>query len=361
MNSAFDTLIFYPLGEDLPLVGEAKSLNPFVKWVRMPLPFALNHINLWLIRDRFNGIDGWTLVDCGIANEATKEAWELIFKDQLEGMPVVRVIVTHMHPDHIGLSSWLCKRWNAPLWMTMTDFIFAKWLISSDGKNVGSLVGGGGAAELFSRHGLTQQDDLEKIRARSDYFSQMVPELPTRFRRIIDHEAILIGNHEWQVVVGYGHAPEHASLWCKELNLLISGDMVLPKISTNVSVFDSEPDADPLGLYLSSLERYLELPKALMVLPSHGKPFQGLHHRIGELKQHHDDRLSETMQFCANAPAHARDLVPILFKRELDLHQLTFAMGEAIAHLNYLWRAGHLLREVCSDGVLRFSCLKSYP
>jgi len=353
--------INYPLGDDLPKVGQAKALNSFVKWVRMPLPFALNHINLWLLRDSFNGIDGWTLVDCGIANEASKEAWEDIFKNELEGLPIVRVIVTHMHPDHIGLSSWLCEKWGAPLWITMTDFLLAKWLISPSGANMGSVAGGGGAADHFSKHGLTEESDLEKIRARANYFSDMVPNLPLRFRRILDNEIIQIGGHSWQVVVGYGHAPEHASLWCADLNLLISGDMVLPRISTNVSVFDTEPDADPLGLYLSSLEKYFNLPAGVLVLPSHGKPFNGLHLRVDQLKKHHADRLEETIAFCSSGPGHARDLVPVMFKRELDLHQLTFAMGEAIAHLNYLWRGGYLLREACSDGVLRFSCLKSYP
>jgi glyoxylase-like metal-dependent hydrolase (beta-lactamase superfamily II) len=154
--------------------------------------------------------------------------------------------------------------------------------------------------------------------------------------------------------MGYGHAPEHASLYCKELGVFISGDMLLPRISTNVSVYDAEPDADPLGLYLDSLERYLSLPKNTLVLPSHGKPFVGLKPRIAQLKAHHDERLAETLGACEK-PATARELVPVLFKRELDIHQLTFAMGEAIAHLNYLLRRGKLHRQLCEDGVLRFS------
>jgi glyoxylase-like metal-dependent hydrolase (beta-lactamase superfamily II) len=188
----------------------------------------------------------------------------------------------------------------------------------------------------------------------------MVPNIPPRFRRIIDREEITIGNGVWQVISGYGHAPEHASLWNAQDNLLISGDMVLPRISTNVSVFDTEPDADPLGLYLSSLERFKDVPEKTLVLPSHGKPFQGLHWRVEQLKKHHQDRLADTIAACQQAPQTARDLIPILFKRELDLHQLTFAMGEAIAHLNYLWRVGCLSREVSSDGVWRFFYQKSY-
>ena len=350
----------YPFNDELPLLGGAKKIDANVKWLRMPLPFALDHINLWLIKDFFDGQLGWTVVDCGVANQATKDAWESIFLSELEGLPIVRVIVTHMHPDHIGLAAWLCEKWSAPLWMTMTDYLLAKWLSSAEGASVGSAAGGGGAADHFAKHGLNQEEDLIKIRARANYFSQMVPSVPPRFRRIIDGEEITIGDRVWQVIAGYGHAPEHASLWNAQDNLLISGDMVLPRISTNVSVFDTEPDADPLGLYLSSLERFIDLPEKTLVLPSHGKPFQGLHWRVEQLKTHHRERLTDTMTACQQAPQTARDLIPILFKRELDLHQLTFAMGEAIAHLNYLWRVGCLSREASSDGVWRFFYQKSY-
>jgi glyoxylase-like metal-dependent hydrolase (beta-lactamase superfamily II) len=348
--------IIYPFDDQLPKTGATQDIYSGLKWVRMPLPFALDHINLWLIRDCFEGRDGWTLVDCGVSNQAIKDAWLNIFDAELEGLPIVRIIVTHMHPDHIGLASWLSEKWSAPLWMTMTDYVLAKWLSDPRGSEVGSVAGGGGAADHFARHGLANEEDLIKIRARANYFSNMVPSVPPRFRRIMDQELIQIGGQDWQVLVGYGHAPEHACLWCVKTQTLISGDMVLPRISTNVSVFDTEPDADPLGLYLDSLTSLKQLPKDALVLPSHGKPFKGLHVRIDQLHEHHRDRLADTLAACKSSPQSARDLVPVLFKRELDLHQLTFAMGEAIAHLNHLWRGGYLLREVCSDGVLRFSC-----
>jgi glyoxylase-like metal-dependent hydrolase (beta-lactamase superfamily II) len=348
--------INYPLDDQLPSLGQSIEIAPGVKWIRMPLPFALDHINLWLIKDNFEGRLGWTIVDCGVANQLTQDAWELVFQNELEKLPVVRVIVTHMHPDHIGLADWLTKKWSAPLWMTMTDYVLAKWLSDPRGVEVGSVAGGGGAADHFSKHGLVNEDDLEKIRTRANYFSNMVPTVPQRFRRIMDQEELQIGANVWKVLVGYGHAPEHACLWSSNINTLISGDMVLPRISTNVSVFDSEPDADPLGLYLDSLSHLKKLPSNALVLPSHGKPFNGLHERIDQLHEHHQDRLNEVLEACGRAPQSARDLIPILFKRSLDLHQLTFAMGEAIAHLNYLWRDGRLKREACSDGVLRFSC-----
>ncbi len=348
--------IHYPLGDALPELGSVLEIAPGVKWVRMRLPFALNHINLWLLKDNFEGKEGWAIVDCGITNDETKASWENVFKDHLEGLPVVRVFVTHMHPDHIGLAAWLCAKWQAPLWISMTDFLMARWLSSKEGgAAVGAVAGGGGSADHFQKHGLVEEADLEKIRARHDYYSRMVPEVPSRFRRISDQEVIKIGDYEWQAISGFGHAPEHMSFACRKLNLLISGDMVLPRISTNVSVFDVEPDADPLGLYLSSLSKFEHLDEKVLVLPSHGFPFQGMHFRINELRQHHVERLNEAVEACTGSPKTAREVVPVLFKRELDIHQMTFAMGEAIAHLNHLWRGGRLKRELGSDGVLRFS------
>jgi len=356
-QASTEVSIHYPLGDSLPEVGGSIEVAPGVRWIRMRLPFALDHINLWLLRDEIDGVTGWTIVDCGIANDETRASWEQVFATQLEGLPVLRVIVTHMHPDHVGLSQWLCEKWNVPMWISMTDYLTAQWLSCKEGgAAVGSRAGSGGSADHFQRHGLIDAEDLEKIRARSNYYSNMVPGVPRQYRRIIDGELISIGGHAWQVIMGYGHAPEHASLFCKDLGVLISGDMLLPRISTNVSVYDADPDADPLGLYLDSIEKYLALPEEALVLPSHGKPFTGIRPRVAQLKAHHDERLAETIEACKE-PAHAKEIVPVLFKRELDIHQLTFAMGEAIAHLNYLLRRGKLRRQLCDDGVLRFSAV----
>jgi len=178
--------------------------------------------------------------------------------------------------------------------------------------------------------------------------------VPERFRRLLAGDAIRIGKHQWTCHVGYGHAPEHMSLHCPDLGVLISGDMVLPRISTNVSVIDIEPEADPLPLYLDSLERMRALPQDTLVLPSHGRPFRGLHTRVDQLQAHHDERFAELMSACAEAPQSAADLLGVLFKRKLDLHQTTFAMGESIAHLNALWLKGKLVRLLGDDGVYRF-------
>ena len=344
----------YPWNDELPEPGTANTVADGLRWIRMPLPFALNHINLWLLRDNIDGRDGWTIVDCGVARDEVKALWEQVYENALDGLPILRVIVTHMHPDHIGLAHWLCERWNAPLWMTMTDYALARlWSRPSvNGMNAGG-PNGQSAVDHFTRHGLADPQAQDKIRERVNYYPSLVPDVPTRFVRIMDGDRLQIGGREWRIIVGYGHAPEHASLYCDTLQVLISGDMVLPRISTNISVFDYEPEANPLPLYLNSLRAYDGLPLETLVLPSHGKPFRGLHERVTQQHTHHAERLQEVLDAC-RTPMSTTDIVPIMFRRELDVHQLTFAMGEALAHLHALYFDGKLVREMCNDGIIRF-------
>ncbi len=345
----------YPLAEAVPRLGHTLEVAPGVRWVRMGLPFALDHINLWLLRDELDGRAGWTVVDCGIANDATRSAWGEVFANELDGLPVLRVIVTHMHPDHIGLAHWLTERWSLPglpcrLWISATDYHVAR--VAS---TVNTGVGGEAAAHFMAGHGLADPAALERIRARSNYYASMVPQLPAHFRRMMGGQRLRIGGRDWHTLAGHGHAPEHIALHCPALSLLISGDMVLPRISTNVSVIEVEPEANPLRLFLDSLEAMRALPADTLVLPSHGRPFIGLHTRIDQLQAHHAERLAEVMAACAEAPHTAADILPIMFRRPLDLHQTTFAMGEALAHLNLLWLEGRLKRVVDAAGVHRFA------
>jgi len=348
--NALEHQLNYPLGDALPALGSTLEIASGVRWVRMVLPFALDHINLWLLRDAIAGTEGWTIVDCGITNDATREAWEQVFANELGGLPVLRVVVTHMHPDHMGLAHWLTERWNCRMWVSATDYNAARL---ASGATTG--FGGGSAALFMASHGLTDPEAIAKIKARTNYYASMVPQVPASFRRLLDGDVLRVGGHDWRCHVGYGHAPEHMSLHCETLGLLISGDMILPRISTNVSVIDIEPEADPLPLYLESIKRMQTLPADTLVLPSHGKPFRGLHTRVDQLLAHHDERFAEVMAACAEAPQSAADILPVMFKRKLDLHQTTFAMGEAIAHLNALWLAGKLRRSLDSDGIHRFA------
>jgi glyoxylase-like metal-dependent hydrolase (beta-lactamase superfamily II) len=345
----------YALGETLPAPGTTLEVAPGVRWIRMALPFALDHINLWLLRDRLDGREGWTVVDCCIARDEAKAQWEQVFARELQGLPILRVIVTHMHPDHIGLAHWLCERWSTPehecrLWISSTDYHAA--VIASQRT---TSFGGEGTARFFASHGLVDPESLEKIRGRTSYYSGMVPALPPRFRRMQDGDVVTIGGRGWRCISGFGHAPEHIALYCEDLQVMISGDMMLPRISTNVSVYELEPEANSLALFLESIDKFAPLPEQTLVLPSHGKPFRGLHVRIRQLHDHHRDRLAEVMDAARESPVSACDVLPVLFKRKLDLHQTTFAMGESIAHLHALWHGGRLRRTRDAQGVWRFA------
>lgn len=353
------TQLIYPWQELLPQAGQLKEVAKGVHWLRMPLPFALDHINLWLLEDEIEGRKGWTLVDTGISRPEVQALWEKIFADQLKGLPILRVIVTHMHPDHVGLAGWICERWQVPLYMSLSDYLFA-CLWTNPGNNdqrFGGAVGVAAAAH-FARHGLVDESAQEQIRQRGSYYPSLVQQPPANYRRLMDGDVLEIGDNNWQCIVGYGHAPEHIALYCNQTKVLISGDMVLPTISTNVSVFDYEPEADPLRLYLQSLERYLDLPSETLVLPSHGKPFKGLHERIEQLQAHHIDRLADTLKACEKeGGCSATELIPILFKRQLDMHQLSFAIGEAIAHLHALYFQQKVERRINEQGIYQFYAL----
>lgn len=352
-----------PLGDTLPAPGQLLAVAPGVHWLRMPLPFALNHINLWLIEDEdADGRPAWALVDTGIDDAATRAHWQTLLDGPLAGQRLSRVIATHMHPDHLGLAHWLCAGQGVGLWISAGDWLSAQRACGAQAPDNRAL------AAHYARHGVRDEAVLEGIRARSGLYARLVPAVPAQYHRLLDGRPLRLGGADWTPWVGHGHAPEHMALFRPARGdsppLLISGDMVLPRISTNVSVGDSEPEADALGLFLDSIERLRALPADTLVLPSHGLPFGrvagapagagGLHERIDALQAHHADRLAEVEAACRAAPCTAYELLPLLFRRPLDLHQTSFAMGEAIAHLHRLWHAGRLERRAGADGLWRF-------
>ena len=349
--NALESQLSYPFGDALPAIGTASALVPGVHWMRMPLPFALDHINLWLLADARDGNPGWTAVDCGVANDATRAGWEQVFAGAMDGQALLRVIATHCHPDHVGLADWLCRRFEAPLWATTGEYGFARMMSAA-------LPGVDGVAALphFERHGLADPALRATMGERRNYYPSLVPAVPHAYTRMQDGQQLVIGAHVWTVITGFGHSPEHAALYCEALTLLISGDMVLPRISTNVSVFAIEPEGNPLQQYLDSLGKFARLPEDTLVLPSHGRPFRGLHTRIAQLRAHHAARLDEVLAVCAT-PVSAMDIVPVMFRRPLDAHTLTFALGEALAHLHKLWFEGKLRRLCAQDGTIRFQTI----
>ena len=323
--------------------GEMLSIAPGVRWLRMPLPFALDHINLWLLEDG----PGWTIVDTGYAMAETTAQWEMIFARGLHGLPVARIVVTHHHPDHIGLAGWLAERWQAPLLITEKEWLYAR-LLTRDGDDSSAL------RRRFARRAGLDEGASELFGEHHRGYRRGVPSVPASFQRLTDGRSVEIGGREWRVIVGQGHAPELACLYCAETGVLIAGDQVLPKISPNVSVHPHEPDGDPLALFLHSLVKLRRaVPPETLVLPSHNLPFFGLHARIDALAAHHEARCAEIIAACVR-PQSAMQLLPVLFRRPLDRHQTAFALGEALAHLHYLTSEGALARELGADGVERF-------
>jgi glyoxylase-like metal-dependent hydrolase (beta-lactamase superfamily II) len=331
--------LHYPF-PDLPAPGSTLEVAPGVRWLRMPLPFQLDHINLWMLEDQ----GGWTLVDTGIGNPETRALWEKMLPAEVK-----RVIVTHYHPDHAGNAAWLCEKFGVELWMTQGEYLTAHAVRAGNAGYTTDAV-----LDVFRRNGLDEAR-LGAMVTRKNRYAALVPDFPLSYRRLIDGDRVQIGGRDWRVMVGYGHAPEHMSLYSKDLNVVIAGDMLLSTISTNVSVWSVDPEGDPLRLFLESIARYRELPADVLVLPSHGKPFRGAHPRVEELTRHHDDRFRDVVESIREAPKSAGDLLGVLFKRPLDTHQTFFAMGEAIAHLHYLYYAGRAQRAVGADGIMRYA------
>jgi glyoxylase-like metal-dependent hydrolase (beta-lactamase superfamily II) len=330
----------YPFPE-VPASGTTLEVAPGIHWLSMPLPFQLDHINLWLLADG----DGWTIVDTGIGNAETRSLWERI----LQGKKANRIIVTHYHPDHAGNAAWLCNRYGAVLWMTQGEYLTAHAVRTSGAGYTTDAV-----LEVFRKNGL-DDERAARMRGPRNRYAELVPEFPLSYRRIIEGDEISIGKARWRAIVGHGHAPEHLSLFSKELNTVIAGDMLLSTISTNVSVWSIDPEGDPLRLFLDSIARYRELPDDVLVLPSHGKPFRGAHRRVSELEGHHQARFQDVMHSLKEKPQSAGELLGVLFRRPLDTHQTFFAMGEAIAHLHYLYYAGRAKRALGVDGIMRYA------
>ncbi|HEU0196942.1 MAG TPA: MBL fold metallo-hydrolase [Nevskiaceae bacterium] len=331
----------YPCG-DPPELGTACEVGPGVLWMRMPLPFDLNHINVWAIREG----DGWALVDTGVRSADGAAAWQRLFSGMLAG-PVTRVFVTHMHPDHIGLAGWLTRKFSCRLWITRLEYLTCRVLTADTGREAPE-----DGIRFFQQAGWDEAS-IERYRTRFGGFGKLIYTLPDSFRRLRDGDRIDIGGHEWRVVVGTGHSPEHACLYCAELKLLIAGDQVLPRISSNVSVFPTEPQANPLADWLASLDKLArEVPDDVLVLPAHNEPFHGLHARLAALRAGHERGLAR-LRVALAEPRRAVDVFPTLFAHAVtgkDETLMSLATGESLANLNYLVARGEVSKTLGEDG-----------
>lgn len=327
--------------DDTPDHGTTREVMPGVRWLRMPLPMALDHINLYLLEDD----DGWWVIDTGIAVDPTEALWEEIFAKELGGKPVKAVLCTHMHPDHIGMAGWLCEKWRVPLYMTRAEYQSGlnftrmekhhfSWTSEKHYTGLG-----------FKPH------QIAKMREKYGGFSSVVTPMPGAYHRLRDGDSLRINGQMWRIVVGSGHSPEHACLYCESLNVLISGDQVIPRITSNVSVSSGEPEGNPLKEWLASHEHFLNvLPPDALVLPAHNTPFYGLHERLRFLIDHHGEHLLALEQALTERAQNAMELLPVLFKRKLSNEHVGLAVGECLAHLNYLHQRGQVSREVDTSG-----------
>jgi len=331
----------YPFASSLPSPGGMLEVAPGVHWVRMPLPFALDHINLWVLEDD----EGWTIVDTGYGVEATQELWTRLLDGPLGDRPVKRIVVTHYHPDHVGCAAWLAARTGATVWMTTAEFLSAH-AARDDTAGFDRATG----IDFFGRNGLDTSKIPEKTRLGNAY-RRGVPDLPRTYRRMMHGDELVIGGHAWEVITVFGHAPEHAALHCESRGLLISGDQVLPRITPNVSVFPTEPHGDPLNEWLRSSARLREiLPDDLLVLPAHEAPFYGLHVRLNQVIEGHKADLGSLFDYLRE-PRRVVDCFPALFNRELEGDSLGLATGETLAHLNCLLGRRGITRRADTEGV----------
>lgn len=329
--------LLYPFPE-APAPGSTVEVAPGVLWLRMPMPMNLDHINLYLV----DGGEGWYIIDTGLKGDETQAHWKTIFEQQLAGKPVIGIVATHMHPDHIGQAGWLEKYWSAPLYMTLGEYYTGRTFCAgpSDGMPL--------FAYQFYRRAGYSEDAITQMRARASGFASIVEPMPGSYRRLMDGDKLQWGQRQLQIVVGRGHSPEHACLLDKANKILFSGDQIIASITSNVGVMAIEPEANPMALWLESHHRMMSLPEDLLVLPAHGLPFRGVRQRLQQLIDHHEDHIAALEEACLE-PRSAMDLLPVLFKRKLDDFDRSLALGECIAHLQLMLARGLIERTVVNE------------
>ncbi|MEL7024899.1 MAG: MBL fold metallo-hydrolase [Pseudomonadota bacterium] len=305
-----------------PSPGESVQLAEQLQWVRMPLPFMLGHINLWMLGKP----DATTIVDTGLNGDETQSLWRKLLSDRT----LESVVITHMHPDHVGSAGWLVEHYNVPLYMSRAEYLMCRVLVADTGRPAPEA-----GVEFYRRAGF-DETALQRYRDKFGIFGKAVYSMPDAYRRIYGGDRFTFGDTEWLAVETSGHCPEHISFFDEDRNLFIAGDQLLPTISSNVSVWPTEPEADPLGHWIRSCRKLIDLlDDDTLVLPSHGKPFKGAPERLQALIDEHDENLNGLQTLC-QSPKRVIDTFELLFRSRINEGNLIMATGEARAHLNYL-------------------------
>jgi glyoxylase-like metal-dependent hydrolase (beta-lactamase superfamily II) len=333
LNLIHSTALTFP-HQTPPRPGTTIEVAPGILWARLALPFRLDHVNVYLIEDDA----GWVLLDTGLDDATTRSSWDALLGGPLRGRPLTRILVTHYHPDHMGLAGWLSGRFDLPLMMSQTEYLVSLNIHLDPGA-----LNSEPYRSFYRSHGL-DADTTERLLTSGHRYLRMISGLPRTFRRLISGESLRVGGRTFEVLTGGGHAPEQVMLFCRAESLLLCADQVLARISPNISVQAMDPEGDPLGIYLRSLASLKrEIPHDVLVLPGHNLPFVGLHTRIDELYAHHDARCLAIVSACRQAPCTTADLVPVVFRRAIDdPHQMGFAFSEVLAHVNYMLREERL-------------------
>lgn len=334
----------YPIAQP-PGPGEIVEIAPGVVWFRLKLPFQLNHVNIYLIQDG----NGWLVLDTGLGTDEGRAGWDSILNGPLKGERLTRMLVTHFHPDHVGLAGWLSQSFDLPLAMPRTEYLYHLMAAHGRGDMYDNVH-----REFYRRNGLAE-DTTNIVLGRGHNYLRLTTGVPAAYERIRHGGTQRIGGRDFRILTGGGHALEQATLHQPAGRLFFAADQVIARISPNVSVHPVEPDEDPLGTYLTDLASLRhDVPDDVLVLPGHGLPFHGLHTRIDELTEHHAIRCERIAGACKDRPLTAADIVPLLFDRALDAHQTGFAFGEVLAHINYMTGRAELTKETGNDGVHRF-------
>ncbi|NVK41020.1 MAG: MBL fold metallo-hydrolase [Oceanospirillaceae bacterium] len=331
---------------DIPASGAVQEVADGVLWLRMPLPFALDHINLYLVDDG----DGWVAIDSGLVGESTREHWRRVIDQSLDGRPLKALLVTHYHPDHLGSAGWLCEAFGIPLWITAPEYQAAEFLLCERSETVRATQ-----CAYYRSLGMSAEQ-LDTVRAQLQRMASAYDPLPPLGQVLDAGDELHLGGRHWQVRLATGHSPAHAVLYSPELGVMLAGDQVLPRISSNVGIYPERLDTDPLGHWLESLERLQQWPDDTLVLPAHNEPFYGLHRRLQELRDDHAGKLKQLESFCLE-PRTVMELVPLLYPRPLGGMDLMLAAGECLAHLEYLVQRNGLVRETDAEGIWHFCVL----